>query len=182
MQTLNTHTQSATRKALRLALATAITAGACGFALAQSVTVNNPWARATVAGQKATGVFMQLTSANGARLVGASSPVAGVGEVHEMKLENDVMKMSPLKDGLELPAGKTVELKPGGFHVMLMDLKGPLAKDTTIPVTLVFADAKGVQTKTELTVPVNAMAHGHGGMKQGAMMKQGEMMKQGDMK
>ena len=69
------------------------------------------------------------------------------------------MKMHAMKDGLEIPAGKTIELKPGSYHVMLMDLKTPLLKDTTIPVTLLFVDAKGVESKTELTVPVNAMAH-----------------------
>jgi copper(I)-binding protein len=69
------------------------------------------------------------------------------------------MKMRPIKGGLELPAGKTVELKPGSFHIMLMDLKTSLTKDTTIPLTLVFVDAKGVESKTELTVPVKAMAH-----------------------
>jgi len=175
MLTRNTNLFSFSYKTLGQALATAIGAGAVSLALAQSVTVSESWARATVVGQKATGVFMKLTSANGSRLVSASSPVAGFGEVHEMRMDGDVMKMSPLKDGLELPAGKSVELKPGSFHVMLMDLKGPLVKDTTIPVTLVFADAKGVQTKTELTVPVNAMTQGHGGMKQGGMMTQGEM-------
>ena len=68
------------------------------------------------------------------------------------------MKMHALKDGLEIPPGKTVELKPGSYHVMLMDLKSPLMKDTMIPVTLVFVDSKGVESKTELTVPVNSMA------------------------
>ena len=125
----------------------------------QSVLVQNPWARATVQAQKSAGVFMNLEAASDMRLVGASTPVAAVGEVHEMRLEGDVMKMRLLKGGLELPAGKTVELKPGSFHIMLMDLKTSLTKDTTIPLTLVFLDAKGVESKTELTVPVKAMAH-----------------------
>ena len=126
---------------------------------AQAVLVQNPWARATVQAQKNAGVFMNLASPNDARLVGASSPVAAFGEVHEMRMEGDVMKMRQLKGGLELPAGKTVELKPGSYHIMLMDLKTSLAKDTTIPLTLAFVDAKGVESKTELTVPVKAMAH-----------------------
>ena len=120
---------------------------------AQTVEVKDTWARATVPGQKATGAFMKLTAKDGTKLVSASSPVAGVTEVHEMKMEGDVMKMRAIP-GLELPAGKTVELKPGGYHVMLMDLKSTLQKETTIPLTLVFKDAKGVETKTELTVPV----------------------------
>ena len=121
------------------------------------VKVEDAWARATVPGQKATGVFMKITAPQAAQLVGASSPAAGVVEVHEMKMDKDVMKMSAVA-ALELPAGKTVELKPGGYHVMLMDLKAPLAKDATVPVTLTLKDAKGVQSKMELNVPVRDMA------------------------
>ena len=128
-------------------------------AWAQTVQVQNAWARATVQTQKSAGVFMSLASPTDTRLVGALSPVAVIGEVHEMRMEGDVMKMRPLKDGLELPAGKTVELKPGSYHIMLVDLKTSLTKDSTIPLTLVFVDAKGVESKTELTVPVKAMAH-----------------------
>jgi copper(I)-binding protein len=96
-------------------------------------------------------------------LVTASSPAAGLVEIHEMKMEKDVMKMAALPSGLELPAGKTVELKPGGYHVMLMDLKAPLAADSTVPVTLTFQDAKGNKTTQELKLPVKAMAaHAHG--------------------
>ncbi|RFO95159.1 hypothetical protein DIC66_19815 [Rhodoferax lacus] len=130
---------------------------ACGLAIAQNVTISKPWARATVQGQKAAGVFMDLSAAVGTRLVSASSPVAAFGQVHTMRMEGDIMKMQALKEGLELPAGKTVELKPGGFHIMLMDLRIPLQKDSTLPLTLVFMDAKGVESRTEITVPVQAM-------------------------
>jgi copper(I)-binding protein len=130
----------------------------CTLAAAQSVDVKDAWARATVPGQKATGAFMKLTAKSDAKLVSGASSVAGVVEVHEMKMDGGVMQMRALQNGLDLPAGKTVELKPGGYHVMLMDLKLPLQKDTTIPLTLTFKDAKGVETKTELKVPVNAMA------------------------
>ncbi len=123
-------------------------------AFAQNVTVTDAWTRATVQGQKATGAFMKITAKDNAKLVGVSSPVAGVAEIHEMKMDKDVMKMAALPNGLDLPAGKAVELKPGGYHVMLMDLKSPLAKDTTVPVTLTFQDAKGVKTQMELKVPV----------------------------
>lgn len=79
-----------------------------------------------------------------------------------MKMDGDVMKMRAVEGGLELPAGKTVELKPGGYHVMLMDLKAALPKDSTIPLTLVFKDAKGVESKVELKVPVStAPVHNH---------------------
>ncbi|KRC18336.1 copper chaperone PCu(A)C [Acidovorax sp. Root217] len=130
-------------------------------ALAQvsDVKVEGAWARASVPGQKGTGAFMKLTAPQGARLVSASSPAAGVTEVHEMKVDGDVMRMRAVPV-LDLPAGKAVELKPGGFHVMLLDLKAPLAKDSTVPLTLTFKDAKGVESKLELTVPVAASAPG----------------------
>ena len=126
------------------------------------VKVDGAWARATVQGQKGTGAFMSLTARDGAQLVGVSSPVAGVAEVHEMKMEGDVMKMRAVPS-LDLPAGKKVELKQGGYHVMLMDLKAPLAKDSTIPVTLVFKDAKGLESKLELKLPVATAAPGAAG-------------------
>ena len=149
-------TLSATlRHTAAVACATALL---CQAAMAQSVEIKNAWVRATVQGQKATGAFMSLSSTDGSRLKSVSSPVAGVAEVHEMRVEDNVMKMKALPNGLELPAGKTVELKPGSYHVMLMDLKAALPKDSTIPLTLVFVDSKGVESKTELTLPVTAMA------------------------
>ena len=131
---------------------------------AQSVDVKDAWARATVAGQKATGAFMNLTAKADTKLVSVSSPAAGVAEVHEMKMDGNVMKMRAVEGGLDLPAGKTVELKPGGYHVMLMDLKAPLAKDGTVAMTLVFKDAKGVESKMDVSLPVStvAPAGGHG--------------------
>ena len=97
------------------------------------------------------------------RTITASSPAAGIVEIHEMKMDKDVMRMAALPSGLELPAGKTVELKPGGYHVMLMDLKAPLATDSTVPVTLTFQDAKGNKTTQELKLPVKSMTtHSHG--------------------
>ena len=126
-------------------------------AFAQNITVADAWVRATVQGQKATGAFMKLTAKDSVKLVSAVSPVAGVVEIHEMKMDKDVMKMAALPNGLDLPAGKTVELKPGGFHVMLMDLKAPLAADSSVPVTLIFQDAKGNKTTQELKLPVKAM-------------------------
>ena len=132
---------------------------AAGLATAQTppVKVEGAWARATVPGQQGTGAFMSLTASQGTRLVGASSPVAGVAEVHEMAMEGDVMKMRAVPV-LELPAGKTVQLKPGSYHLMLMDLKSPLAKDSTLPLTLRFKDAKGVESKLDLLVPVATVA------------------------
>ena len=125
---------------------------------AQNLNVQNAWARATVQGQKATGAFMQITAPAASTLIGVSTPVAGVAEIHEMKMDGDVMRMRPLPKGLELPAGKAVQLKPGGYHLMLMDLKLPLQKDTTIPITLTLRDNKGVQSTQDLRVPVLSAA------------------------
>lgn len=104
-------------------------------ATAQELTVKEPWVRGTVKAQKATGAFMEVTSTDGAALVGASSPVAGVVEVHEMAMENNVMKMRAIPR-LDLPAGKAVQLKPGGYHIMLMDLKQQIKKGDAVPITL----------------------------------------------
>ncbi len=137
-----------------------------GAAHAQ-VTVQDAWVRATVPQQKATGAFMRLTAAQDARLVSANSPVAGVTEVHEMKLVDNVMKMRPLP-ALDLPAGQAVELKPGGYHIMLLDLKQPVAQGSTVPLTLVFEAKDGQRTTQELQAPVRAVsataapAMGHG--------------------
>jgi copper(I)-binding protein len=126
-------------------------------ALAQEVAIADAWARATVPGQKATGAFMTLTAKQSARLVSASTPAAGITEIHEMKMDKDVMRMSPVQM-LELPAGKAVELKPGGYHVMLMDLKQPLSDKSNIAMTLTFEDAKGQKSRMEVQVPVRAMS------------------------
>ena len=157
--------------ARHLTAAFALTSALSGGVWAQTanVKVEGAWARATVQGQKGTGAFMKITAPEGAKLVGASSPAAGVTEVHEMKMEGDVMKMRAIP-ALDLPAGKTVELKPGGYHVMLLDLKAPLAKDTVVPLTLVFQDAKGAESKLNISVPVATTppggaapaGHGHG--------------------
>ncbi len=131
------------------------------FAHGEAVEATNAWARATVKGQMATGAFMTLTSDHGAQLVGASSSAAGVVQVHEMKMDAGVMKMAEVKGGLNLPAGKAVELKPGGYHIMLMDLKAPLTAGSKLPLTLVVKDDKGIESKVDVEVPVATQApHG----------------------
>lgn len=121
------------------------------------VDVRDAWIRASVPGQSGTGAFMKLSAPSGARLVGASTPVAGVAEVHEMKMEGDTMRMRGI-GSLELPARQSVELKPGGYHLMLMDLKQPLANGSTVPLTLNFEDAAGRKSSLELKVPVKTAA------------------------
>ena len=100
------------------------------------VTVGDPWIRGTVPQQMSTGAFMQLKSATDAKLIEARSPVAGVVEIHEMKVENNVMRMRAVPS-VALPAGRTVELKPGGYHVMMMDLKQQMKDGDVVPMTLV---------------------------------------------
>jgi len=120
------------------------------------VDVRDAWVRQTVPGQSGTGAFMKLSAPSGARLVGASTPAAGVAEVHEMKMDGDTMRMRGVQGGLLLPPRQTVELKPSGYHLMLMDLKQPMAKGATVPMTLRFEDAKGVKSTLELKLPVGA--------------------------
>lgn len=129
---------------------------AAGVAWAQT-TVADPWVRGTVAQQKATGLFVTLTSTAGGKLLSASSPVAGVVEIHEMAMQGTTMRMRALPDGLELPAGTPVELKPGGHHVMLLDLKRALAAGDTVPVTLVIEGRDGQRETLEIAAPVRAL-------------------------
>ena len=155
----------------RNVLAAAVLALSASSLWAQAVKVEDAWVRGTVAAQKASGAFMRLTPEKDARLVAASSPVAGVVEIHEMAMENDVMKMRQIP-GLDLAAGRTLELKPGGYHVMLMELKGQLKGGDVVPITLVFEDAAKKRFTQDIKASVTAlgggnapMKHDHGGMK-----------------
>ena len=115
--------------------------------------VRQAWVRATVAGQKSSGGFMRLTSQTDTRLVGVASAAAAVAEVHEMKMDGDVMRMRPVPE-LALPAGKEVQFKPGGYHLMLMDLKQPLLAGSQISVTLLLRDVRGVEASQTVMLPV----------------------------
>ena len=142
-----------------LTLSTLLIALVSAPAIAQT-TVKDPWVRGTVSQQKATGAFMQLTSTSGGKLVSASSPAAGVVEIHEMKMEGSTMQMRALPAGLDLPAGKAVDLKPGGYHVMLMDLKAPLKAGDTVALTLVVEAKDGKQETLVVKAPVKALGGG----------------------
>jgi len=98
------------------------------------VSVKDAWVRGTVTGQMATGAFMELKSSDTAALLSVSSPVAATVEVHEMSMDKGVMKMRAVPK-LDLPAGKAVALKPGSYHIMLMDLKQPLKKGDSVPLS-----------------------------------------------
>ena len=132
-----------------LFLAAALLAGA---AHAQ-VTVDKPWVRTTVPQQTTSAAYLTITSVQGGKLVEASSPAAASVEVHEMKMEGEMMKMRGV-DALPLPAGKPVELKPNGLHIMLTGLKAPLKAGDVVPIKLVVEDAKGKRQ----TVDVKATA------------------------
>jgi copper(I)-binding protein len=97
---------------------------------------------------------MTLTASEPVTLVGIATPVAGIAEVHEMKMEGDVMRMRAVQ-ALPLPANKPVQLAPGGYHLMLQDLKAPLKPDTSVPLTLTFRTAGGEQRQLALQVPVS---------------------------
>ena len=134
---------------------------AAGLLLAASagaeVTAQDAWVRATVPGQKSSGAFMQLTSTSDLTLVGARSPVAGVVEIHEMAMdENMTMKMRAVK-GIELPAGKAVALQPGGYHVMLLDLKETLKAGEKVRLRLVVKDRKGELDDLDVDVSVKPL-------------------------
>lgn len=124
-----------------------------------AVRTEQPWARATAPRQTVGGVYVTLTSPVDDRLLSASSPVAGHVEVHEMTMEGNVMRMRELAGGLKLPAGQAVALAPGGLHVMLVDLKQPLAVGQVIPVQLRFEHAPPVDLQVRVA-PVGAKGPG----------------------
>jgi len=134
--------------------------------LAQAqVTIQDPWVRGTVPKQQASGAFMQLSANKDTRLIAAQSPVANVVEIHEMLMDNNIMKMRQIP-GLDIVPGRVLELKPGGFHIMLIELKQQLKGGDVVPITLIFEDT---QTKKQFTqevrAPVTALGGGNMPMK-----------------
>lgn len=108
-----------------------------------ALEVAHPWTRATPATAQSGGGFLTVINkgTTSDRLIAARSAASDRVEVHEVRMENNVMKMRELEKGLEIPAGATVMLKPGGYHIMFMGLKAPFAKDAKVPLTLVFEKA-----------------------------------------
>jgi len=130
----------------------------------------HPWSRATPPTAKVGAGYMSILNGGSSadRLVSASSPVAGRVEIHEMRLRDGVMRMRERADGLALPAGETVALRPGGFHIMLMDLRAPLAQGTRVPLRLMFERAGAVDVELQIEAPTarggdHGHGHGHGG-------------------
>ena len=121
-----------------------------------SIKIENAYVRATAPGQPAAGAFMKIENSGTAdQLVSASSPAAGEVQLHQMSMEGNVMKMGQVKD-IAVPANGSVDLKPGGYHIMLMNIKAPLKAGETVPVKLKFAKAGEVEVK----LPVNAVGSG----------------------
>jgi copper(I)-binding protein len=129
--------------------ALSLTISAAAFS---QVAVKDPWVRATVPQQKATGAFMQLTATQDLKLISATSPAAKTVEIHTMEMDKDVMKMRQIMS-LDLPAGKAVELKPGSYHVMLMGLNAQVKEGDVVPLTLTI---EGKDKKTQ-TIEVKAV-------------------------
>ena len=134
----------------RLALAAlfavfAIPAFALDYRLG-AIEIGQPWARATPPTAESGGGFLVLTNTGATpdRLIAVKSPAADKVEIHEMKMDGNIMRMREVEKGIEIPPGATVELKPGGFHVMFMGLKAPFAKDAKVPLTLVFEKAGSI--------------------------------------
>lgn len=154
----------------RLAIALGLGLTLCASAWAQ-VRIEQPWVRGTVPGQQAAGMFMHIHADQDVSLIGGQTPVAGAVEVHEMSMQGDVMKMRALPDGLPIAKGGQAALEPGGYHIMLMQLKQPLQAGDTVPITLHFRDASGKIIHQQLKAPVKALGsaaghdhdhHGHG--------------------
>jgi copper(I)-binding protein len=148
---------------LKVLMLAAIGALAAPSVWAANVSVSDAWARATMPGQQVSGAYMQIRSDADARLVGASSPVVPRVEVHEMKMDGDVMRMREVP-AVDLPKGKTVSLAPGGYHIMLMNLQKPIAAGDVIPLTLVIeSDGKRqtVDVKAEARAPMGGGAMHH---------------------
>jgi hypothetical protein len=131
---------------------------AAAFA-ADSVQITNAWVRGTVSGQGGTGAYMDILSDAPGRILSAASPVAASVEIHNMKMENGVMRMSPVKD-IVLEPGKTVRFAPGGYHVMLMGLKEELKKGGTVPITLSVEGTDKKVRQVEIKAEIRDLAGG----------------------
>ncbi len=147
--------------AIRLSLAAlyASTLWACTPpALAQDLTVSHAWIRPTVQGQLGTGGFMTLHSTAGLRITGVKTDAdIGVAELHEMAMENGVMRMRAVPH-LDIAPGKPFELKSGGHHLMLVDLKKPLPRDTEVPLTFSVQDSAGKKSEVKVQIKVASRA------------------------
>ena len=140
-----------------LASLTLVAAALSAQAANAPVTVQGAWARPIVPGQQSSGAYMTITAREPLTLLGGESPAAGIVEIHQMKMEGEIMKMRAAGD-IPLAPGKPLQLGPGGYHFMLMDLQDPFKPGTQIPFTLRFRDGKGKVSTLQLRVPVQMVA------------------------
>lgn len=140
------------RLALAALIATVAIAAHAGDYKLGSIEIIQPWARATPPTAPSGGGFLTITNKGTTpdRLIAVRSPAAGKVEIHEMKMDGNVMRMREVEKGIEIPPGGTVELKPGGFHVMFMGLKAPFTKDDKVPATLVFEKAGSIDVELQV--------------------------------
>jgi periplasmic copper chaperone A len=143
------------RMILSAALAVALGMGIAGAQSSGPISIEKPFSRATPGGSKAGAGYMTIVNKGGQadRLVSVSSPAAGKVEIHEMTMQDGVMKMRELANGLPIEAGKSASLAPHGTHLMMMDLKAPLKEGDKVPLTLNFEKAG----KIEVTLDVQAI-------------------------
>jgi periplasmic copper chaperone A len=145
---------------------------------AGDLVISQAWSRATPNGAKIGGGYLTIENKGSApdRLIGCSSDLAGSVQVHEMTVINGVMKMRPLDGGLTIDPGKTVKLAPGGYHLMLMELKGPLKQGDKLPVMLEFEKAGKVQVSLDVaSIGAQAPAGAGGQMQMKKMSPDGKM-------
>ena len=150
---------------MRFRMVMALACLGASLAWAQEATVSRAWVRGSVGGQNATGAFMEITAGADSALIGASSPAAKSVEIHEMAMEADVMKMRAVKS-VALPAGKVVQFKPGGYHIMLIGLAKPLQKGETVPIELSLQGKDGKRSTLKIQAEVRELgaatkAEGH---------------------
>lgn len=140
----------------------ALPAGAQDYKIG-SIEITTPWTRATPPSARTGGGFMTITNKGTVadRLVSARSNASDKVEIHEMQMDGNVMRMRELANGLEIPPGATVTLKPGSYHIMFMELRAPLAKDAKVPLTLVFEKAGSIDVQLNVEA-IGAMPHRHG--------------------
>lgn len=147
-----------------------------------AISASGAFTRATLPGAPVAGGFVTLANSGSTddRLVAAETDIAGRTEIHEMAMQDGVMRMRPLPDGLPLPAGETIELRPGGYHLMFLDLRQPLVEGESIAVTLHFETAPPMIIDLAVQAPgAKSAGAGHGAMGHGEMTGGG--MTHGDM-
>ena len=164
------HAQTAPAKA---------TAKATAAARSQPVVVSQAWVRPAAKGQRVTGGYLQIQAQEAVTLVGFSTPVAGQAELHEMKMDGDVMRMRALTS-LPIAAGQTATLKPGGNHLMLMDLKQPIDKGSQVPLTLTFKSANGQTFEVKVSAVAQSVAPAASGVQDKKAGAHGDMGHHGD--